>query len=114
MGKMIKEHIGNDSLPPYEIFWDCLNVADQACFTLVFHAEIEDSAGNVFQTRGAWAVLDRQQSLTDKKIISQKTKQKITIDGAITRAEGWFNQDSIILQNDDNFCTVYSLWDKKG
>lgn len=115
-----REKIGTLLKPPYELLWNCHQVADQQFRNIALFCELYDRAGNI-QTwlrsdKGVlvdkWNVfvLDRNKSFCDLNLNSHYTRHPPHIDG---RLDDWPALDSAQFQNNDNRIIIRSQYDRQ-
>ena len=111
-----KLKIGEVRKYPFELYWGCSDIPDQRLGLLVFYCEVIDNAGNITQKASNMneeglnnVILDRNETISDKKLKSYQTNKEIVLDGILNE---WTPGDSIVFLNNDNRIVTYSLWNK--
>ena len=112
--KMVRSRVDTiidiDSIPPFEVLWDCSNVPDQDNVNLWFYCVYRNTrgewkGGNSFRMQAA---LDRNPAFSQKRFYSRYCRKPVSVDGDLSE---WFHKDSAVFANNGNTIVADSRWD---
>jgi AraC-like DNA-binding protein len=109
----VVDTICRDSLPPYDIVWDCYAVPDQSWLDLQFTMVQVGHDGSRSRAGPRNAVLDRNRAFSNLAAFSPRTRSRVVLDGLRSTGEGWPDSAHATLLLDDNRAVVYSCWDRQ-
>lgn len=105
--------IGTDSMPPFEVLWDCSKVPDQGMTNIKLYCSVTTATGERKGGPGIFStgiVLDRNPLLLKKAVVARKANDPVTVDGL---GEDWDRPAGMDFANNDNHIFVKSQWDNQ-
>jgi AraC-like DNA-binding protein len=113
-GASVDTLLADDSLPPFEVLWDCSSVPDQDNYNLWFSAELFDRhgrrLGDSCSTRHAVA-LDREPAYSTRSYAVPRARGPIVIDARLAE---WSHATWEHFVNADNDVWFAAQWDEQA
>jgi AraC-like DNA-binding protein len=113
-GKKVQKDLGQADTYPYEVIWNCADIADQCLGKLKLYCMVTDKAGNASDTKtleqqvSQKVVIDRNPGNSTLQLSCYRAGKEIILDGNLKE---WESLNGITCVNNDNTVTCYSMWD---